>query len=51
MKDAKPQELKCRDCVHYQLTGWWDPQRGCDIVGFPVDKNGPACISFLSKKQ
>ena len=33
------------------INGMVGAQRGCDIVGFPVDKNGPACISFLSKKQ
>ncbi len=42
-------ELKCRDCLHYKLTGWWDPQRVCEIGGFPVDKYGPACISVNPK--
>ena len=41
-------ELKCRDCLHYKLTGWWDPQKTCEISGFPVDKDGPACISYKS---
>lgn len=43
--------LKCRDCIHYRLSGWWDPQRVCEIGGFPVDKDGPACISFLAKQM
>ena len=42
-------ELKCRDCVHYKLTGWWDMSRMCELSGFPVDKDGPACISVLPK--
>ena len=42
-------ELKCRDCLHNKLTGWWDPIRVCEIGGFPVDKDGPACISVLPK--
>ncbi len=44
-------ELKCRDCIHYRLSGWWDPQRVCEIGGFPVDKDGPACISVLPKNS
>ena len=43
-------ELKCRDCLHFVLSGWWDPQRVCEISGFPVDKDSSACISVLTKK-
>lgn len=38
-------KLKCRDCMHYKLAGWWDSQCVCEIAGFPVDKDGPACAS------
>ena len=44
-------ELKCRDCLHFVLSGWWDPQRVCEISGFPVDKDSSACISVLTKKN
>ena len=42
-------ELKCRDCANYVLSGWWDPERVCIVSGFPVDKNGAACISVIPK--
>ena len=44
-------ELKCRDCVHHKLTGWWDMSRTCELSGFPVDKDEPACISVLPKSS
>ena len=44
-------ELKCRDCANYVLSGWWDPVRVCTVSGFPVDKNGPACISIIPKND
>lgn len=43
-------DLKCRNCLHCVSSGWWDPQRVCEISGFPVDKDGPACISVLPQK-
>lgn len=44
-------ELKCRDCFHCVLSGWWDPDKVCEISGFPVDENGGACISVLPKNE
>lgn len=41
--------MKCRDCEHFRLSGWWDPQRVCDLSGFPVDGCESACISVLPK--
>lgn len=43
--------LKCRDCMHNKLIGWSDPQRVCEIVGFPVDEDSPACISVNPKPR
>lgn len=42
-------KLKCRDCMHCHNAGWWE-ELACDISGFPVDPDGPACISALPKK-
>lgn len=44
-------QLKCRDCLHCKLTGWWDPQHACEIGGFPVDRETPACISIDPKPR
>lgn len=43
--------LKCRDCLHNKLIGWSDPQRVCEIVGFPVGEDSPACISVNPKPR
>ncbi len=42
-------DLKCGDCIHRRLSGCWAPQYVCEIDGFTVDKDGPACISVLPK--
>lgn len=42
-------KLKCRDCLHLKLNGWWDMSRSCELSGFPVGKDEPACISVLPK--
>lgn len=34
-----------------QLRAGMDPLRVCEIGGFPVDKDGPACISVLPKNK
>ena len=44
-------ELKCRDCEHCVLSGWWDPQKVCDLDGWPIDPNGSACISVQPKTK
>ena len=40
--------LKCRDCTHCHAAGWWE-ELCCDILGLPIDPDGPACISISPK--
>lgn len=47
---AKLTNLKCKDCIHYKLTGWWDMSKTCEISGFPVDRDDGACISVSPRK-
>ena len=44
-------DMKCRDCLHCVLTGWWDRSKICDVSGFPVDQDAAVCISFIPKKN
>ena len=34
-------ERKCSDCAHYKLTGWWDPEKSCEISDCPLKGTDP----------
>ena len=44
-------DLKCGDCAHCRLGGWWTREHLCDVSGMPVDKDDGACISVLPKAK
>lgn len=43
-------KMKCRDCGHCVLGGWWTGEHLCEVSGFPVDGNEGICISYIDRK-
>lgn len=44
-------QRKCGDCAHNKLTGWWDPEKSCEIYDYPVEQDEPACKLFTEKPR
>lgn len=44
-------ERKCSDCAHYKLTGWWDPEKSCEISDCPIKQDEPACKPLTEKPR
>ena len=44
-------ELSCGDCQHCKRVNLWMCDYCCDVSGWPVNKNDPACISALPKNK